>query len=311
VPILEEQIETYVRHRVEDGREVRAVPDDGMVEAMTVVAAAEAQILGADSGFRLRFGEEAKADGAWAGRRLLFVDDHPAFELSFWCGTCPFLFERLEGSNATLSQADLESRLTAGLTDLDDGVIERIATLLPQAPYLPLLLELRPRLIRPLADGDYFAHEEVSTWGVDPFWDLPQNPRTPYYRTFETTVDRNAHFFEFVVPMVPPAWNDRARVGSYAPLLAKSALPTAVAVSILDIAQPADDVGDRDYFAHWCLTHFLLDGHHKFEAAASAGRSLRLLSLLAVDASLATADQVMMVPALRAQEQASRNRSPS
>ena len=82
-------------------------------------------------------------------------------------------------------------------------------------------------------------------------------------------------------------------------------------MSILDIAQPADDVGDRDHFAHWCLTHFLLDGHHEFEAAASAGRSLRLLSLLAVDASLATADQVMMVPALRAQEQASLNRSPS
>ncbi|PKV82542.1 hypothetical protein [Nocardia fluminea] len=32
---------------------------------------------------------------------------------------------------------------------------------------------------------------------------------------------------------------------------------------------------------------FLLDGHHNLEAAAKAGRPLRLLSLLAVDAGLA------------------------
>jgi MFS family permease len=43
-------------------------------------------------------------DSAWAGRRLLTVDDVPAFELSFWCGTCQFLFERLQGATTTFSR---------------------------------------------------------------------------------------------------------------------------------------------------------------------------------------------------------------
>ncbi len=61
-----------------------------------------------------------------------------------------------------------------------------------------------------------------------------------------------------------------------------------------------------DYYAHWALTHFLLDGHHKMEAAAREGRPLRLLSLLAVEASLATPELVMRVPELRNRAQARR-----
>ncbi|MEV0457806.1 hypothetical protein [Catellatospora methionotrophica] len=48
------------------------------------------------------------------------------------------------------------------------------------------------------------------------------------------------------------------------------------------------------------LAHFLLDGHHKMQAAAEAGRPLRLLSLLSVDAGLALPDQVARIPGLRA-----------
>jgi hypothetical protein len=55
------------------------------------------------SSARLAFAEADKPEGTWAGRRLLVLDDKPAFELSFWCGTCPFLFERLEGAHETLS----------------------------------------------------------------------------------------------------------------------------------------------------------------------------------------------------------------
>jgi hypothetical protein len=51
--------------------------------------------LGAPQGSRLRFGEEPKPPEAWAGRRLLWLDDRPAFELTLWCGTCPFIFRRL------------------------------------------------------------------------------------------------------------------------------------------------------------------------------------------------------------------------
>lgn len=77
-------------------------------------------------------------------------------------------------------------------------------------------------------------------------------------------------------------------------------------MSLLDVCQPAVDDDSRDYFAHWALTHFLLDGHHKVAAAAEAGASLQLLSLLSVDASLASPDQVTPIPTVRAAAMAKR-----
>src|SRR3712207_8981309 len=65
-----------------------------------------------------------------------------------------------------------------------------------------------------------------------------------------------------VVPMVPPTWNDAARVEEYAERLQASSTPTAVAVSTLDVCAPAVDHG-TDYYAHWGLTHFLLDGQDR------------------------------------------------
>lgn len=256
-------------------------------------------MLGTESGARLRFGEEDKAEGAWAGRRLLFLDEKPAFELSFWCGTCQFLFKRESGADETLSLTAVESRLAAGLDDLDEEVITAFAALLPRGEYVPLLLRVQPRLVRPVEAGDYFAEEQVATWGVETFWGLPEYPRTPYYRTYETAVNDEAHLFEFVVPMVPPSWNDAERVQSHQERLATSSRPTAVAVSTLDVCAPPLDSASTDYFDHWGLTHFLLDGHHKFQAAADDHRSLQLLSLLSVEGSLAAAERVAQVPELR------------
>ncbi|MER7764562.1 hypothetical protein [Streptomyces sp. NPDC097619] len=252
---------------------------------------------------RLRFTTEYQKVGGGPRRRLLALDGEPAFELSFYCGSCPLLFRRLEGSNETLSLEAVRERLTGTLGGLaDDGVpdvLHAFGALLPAGRYLPMLLDVEPRLVLPGQQGDYFSDEQVSTWGLDQFWGLPEHPRTPYYRTFETAVDADAHLYEFVVPMVPPIRNDRDRVADYARLMERGTVPTAVAISTLDVCQPALDLAD-DYFVHWGLTHFLLDGHHKVEAAATAGRPVRLLSLLALDESLAGAEDRARLAAVRA-----------
>lgn len=234
--------------------------------------------------------------------RRLFMAGEPAFDLSMWCGTCPFLFQRREGANSTLSAgAPMAEELGRGLRHIPDEVVSAYGDLLPQGEYLPLLLEVIPELVAPHEQRDYFTHEQVATWGVDSFWGLPENPRAFYYRTFETAVSAEAHLYEFVVPMVPPSWNDREQVRRYVDLLADGLTPTAVALSTLDVCQPADSRASADYYAHWGLTHFLLDGHHKMEAASVAGARVTLLALISIDGSLATRDDVMRLTKVRAQ----------
>ncbi len=160
-----------------------------------------------------------------------------------------------------------------------------------------------------MSGGDYFADEQVATWGLSSFWGLPEYPATPYYRTFQTPVDQDAHLFEFVVPMVPPTWNDQATVAAHIQRLRHSPAPTAVAVATLDVCQPATDDASTDYYEHWGLTHFLLDGHHKMHAAAQTGSLVQLLSLVALEPSLATPEQVTRLPQLRARPAAARTAS--
>lgn len=171
----------------------------------------------------------------------------PAFELSFWCGTCPFLFRRLETANQTLSLESVQERLTGALSDPDDeGVREAFGALLPENQYVPMLLRVEPRLVVPGKDGDYFSGEQVATWGLDQLWGLSAYPQTPYYRTFETAVDASAHLYDFVVPMVPPTWTTRERVEEYIELLSLGTAPTAVAVSTLDVCEPASGLPARN-----------------------------------------------------------------
>ncbi|MFK0017122.1 hypothetical protein [Streptomyces sp. NPDC091027] len=94
-------------------------------------------------------------------------------------------------------------------------------------------------------------------------------------------------------------------VEKYVALMEQGTVPTAVAVSTLDVCQPAIGLGD-DLSAHWGLTHFLLGGHHKLEAAAMTGRPVRLLSLLALGESLAEVADSARLPALRAQPRSAR-----
>lgn len=255
---------------------------------------------------RLHFDTELQEIGGGPRRRLLMVDDEPAFELSFYCGTCPLLFRRLETATQKLSLESVQDRLAGALEDPDDGgVIEAFGALLPEGEYLPLLLDVEPRLVVPGKEGDYFSGEQVATWGINQFWGLPEYPHTPYYRTFETAVDHDAHLYEFVVPMVPPTWNERERVEEYVALMGRGTVPTAVAISTLDVCQPSLGLAD-DPSTHWGLTHFLLDGHHKLEAAATAGRPVRILSLLALGEGLAGAEDSARLPAVRTQPRSAR-----
>jgi hypothetical protein len=97
--------------------------------------------------------------------------------------------------------------------------------------------------------------------------------------------------------MVPPTLNNGDTVARY---LRGDGVEsaTAVAYSLLDVLQPAMDEGE-DYYEHWVLTHFLLDGHHKIDAAATAGRPIRMLSLADERRSIASPEDLSTMVAAR------------
>jgi hypothetical protein len=239
------------------------------------------------------------------GMRYLRLHDQRAFELSFHCGTCAFLFERLEGANDTVDIGVLDSQLRAGLISLDPAVIAQLAPLIPAGPYLLMLLELTPELVIPAASNDYFVHEQLTLWGVRTFWGLPHSPKVPYYRSHSQELGNDTALYEFVVPMVPPTWLDTATWQAYQARIAANEQPTAVAISILDIKGPATWEGDPAINEHWCLTHFVLDGHHKLYAAAHAHKPLTLVSFLAINESIARDAQIQEVARVLAVDESS------
>jgi len=128
---------------------------------------------------------------------------------------------------------------------------------------------------------------------LDSFYGLPHNPRVPYYRAGEQDLGNGARKFEFLVPMFPDRWLDWNSVRRYKDLLASGTLPTAVALSVLDVKGPAEAY--NQVVEHWCLAHYLLDGHHKVFAAAESGHSVQLLAFVSCSKGISSREQVARI----------------
>lgn len=230
-----------------------------------------------------------ESDG-WS--RTLHIDGKPAYNLGVICETCAFLFERLTGATQTFSVATLTQQLREGVTDLNAEVLQPLQPLLPPGKYEVLLLQVQPQLVVPNAAEDYFCQEQVHLWGIDAFWGLPHYPHTEYYRTLSKHIGNEQALFEFVVPMVPHGWLHRDEVTAYQAALEQQQAPTAFALSYLDVKQPAMWEGEPTITKHWCLTHLLLDGHHKLYAAALARQPLTLIAFLNLSASVAQRTEI-------------------
>src|SRR4029453_7738334 len=63
---------------------------------------------------------------------------------------------------------------------------------------------------------------------------------------------------------------------------------TAFAVAVIDNQQPAMSPADASYpyDEQFLFTNCVLDGHHRVQAAAESGSAIRILSLLARQASM-------------------------
>jgi hypothetical protein len=147
-------------------------------------------------------------------------------------------------------------------------------------------------LVAPSTADDYFSHEQVALWGIDPFWGLPHYLKTEYYRSLTRNIGNGKALFEFAIPMVSKHWLEKETWSWFTERINTAAKPTALAITILDVKGPADWDGDPAITEHWCLAHFLLDGHHKMYAASRANKPITLLSFLAVNECIASEDEI-------------------
>jgi hypothetical protein len=244
------------------------------------------------SASRLRF--EADLGPVQIGNRYLLLDGKRAYNVGINCQTCATLFQRLPGANQSLGMQETVEALRHVVDSFDEEVVSTVALGLPEDEYLGALADVSLLLVQPGDQNDYFMSEQMALWGEDTFWCLPHDPRVPYFRAGEKDMGDRRKLFNFVVPMYPTKWLTFRTVSDYMKEQERKGSGTAVAISVLDVKGPCDWVGEepRGPLEHWCLTHYLLDGHHKLHAAHLSGRPLRLLTFVALSQGVSTREQV-------------------
>lgn len=236
---------------------------------------------------------DTKGNGSWkVWDRFLLIENKPAYHLGNVCGTCAFFFERLEGANKSFSIDEIRNDLQKGITNLEAETIGKFKLILPKGEYFSAILEINPYKISLGNETDYFANEQVETWGIDGFWNLPHYPKIEYYRSLTEKISQTERLFEFVIPMFPENWLKEKTVDFYKGQIEKNQIPTAVSISVLDIKEPADSEESEGFYTHWCLSHYLIDGHHKVFASNLLNQPITLLSFLAVNESIADKEQI-------------------
>ena len=226
-------------------------------------------------------GFERPSGGKWKEwDRYLLLRGRRAYHIGNICNTCEFFFERLDGANSSIPMEQLVAALDKGLVGVDGPESALVLEQLPPATYEALLLRSELQLTGPGQPGDYYSGEQIALWGVDAFWAMPHDPRTEYYRLGERDLGNGSRLYEFLIPMIPHAWLENKTLLRHRSSIEAGTTPTAVCLSVLDVKQPADWDNEPPVTQHYCLAHYMLDGHHKAFAAFSAARPLTLLSFL-------------------------------
>lgn len=224
--------------------------------------------------------------------RFITVEGKPAYHIGNICGTCSFFFERLGGANQKVSPTKVAAYLKEGLTSISDDLLNQIKLIIPVGDYVVSLLQVSPWQVSLGTQTDYFSNEQVDLWGKDGFWGMPQNPRVNYYRSLTASFGKDKGLFEFIIPMYPNNWLNEQTVTAYEERIVKGEKPTAISLSILDVKQPANWEDEQVMTEHWCLAHYLIDGHHKTAAAWKVNKPITILSFLAIKHSLATEENI-------------------
>ncbi len=215
------------------------------------------------------------------------------FEYGCPCGTCGITFRKVASPAHRVNDAEAFRALGNLKTVPPNEVLLKLARILEPGEYHPAVLEGAVRLVAPGAADDYFAHDVPRLFGLEPpDYEKPGSPNTSYYRfgsdhvlgrTGRLNGPHKALVTAVVMPLHAPNQLSRERIDYWKQQQRGGLDLTAFAVSVLDNQAPAMDPADESYpyEEQFLLTNCLLDGHHRIQAAAELGASVRILALLA------------------------------
>ena len=226
--------------------------------------------------------------------RFIAIEGKHAYHIGNVCGTCEFFFERLENPFKPVEIRETIEGLNTGLTSIDQETLDSVSKIIPNGKYKVLLLEILPRLIKLTSSDDYFATDQKDLWEDAGSFGLPHYPKIQYYRGTDQEIGREGKIFEFINPLVPPNRLKQDRIEFYKLKFEAGLKPTAIALAVLDVKQPAEWPDDLDpkITEHWCFAHYLLDGHHKVFAASETNKPITILTFLSIDKGVSTKENI-------------------
>ena len=207
-------------------------------------------------------------------KRYFCIENREAYFLGYPCGTCNFIFERLEGASKKISPAKIVDTLGSEKIYLTDDAFQEIVKLVPNGKYISLLLEISPNMIIAGSKSDYFVKNEP----IDSFWGFHHNPKINYYMDSDFEINNKETFHTFILPIVPEHWLEKKTVDRYRSKIEQGVSPTAISLSYIDILERGEKF-------HSCFVNILLDGHHKLNAVSkfSTKRSINMISFLSTE----------------------------
>lgn len=202
------------------------------------------------------------------------------FEISSRCDTCPYAFTKLVDASSVDLGGTID-RLRNGIDAIDDDLIGVLSRGLPAGEYIAALLDVTPTYTSFGEGNDYFTTEQGGVWEAALVGEGGRHfPRTGYYRLGQHKVDPNAAFFEFLIPSHSAA--SHARVEDWKERIESGKRPVALSLAFGEHRQPANWEGEPSVTSHMCVSHYLLDGHHRVAGAERAQLPIRLLTAYAM-----------------------------
>lgn len=228
--------------------------------------------------------------------RFIAFDGQNIYHIGNVCGTCSFFFERLIDCQKSINPNETIDKLNLGLTYIDDNTLDILREIIPNGFYEIALLNINPKYVLLGQAADYFANEQVDLWGTVQHEGVLHLSNVNYYRGIDKEIGDDQKMFEFFIPLTSTEYIDQIRVDFYKEQIHKGYKPTVISLTVLDIKEPAvwpnEDI-KPEFTSHWCVAHYILDGHHKIKAASEMNSEITLLSYIATDKGISTKNDIV------------------